>query len=129
VKVKRRRAGSGWCASPRTPSKYRAVPTQLDGIRFDSKKEARRYAELRLLEQAGEIHALERQPVFPLFTAHHRGGELRQVGVYRADFRYRQGPRGVLVVEDVKSKPTRTAVYRLKKRMVEAAYGITVTEV
>jgi Protein of unknown function (DUF1064) len=113
-----------------TANKYHAIATVHDGIRFDSRKEARRYTELRLLEQAGQIHGLERQPVFPLLTTHHRGGEVIQVGVYKADFRYRAGPTGVLVIEDVKSPATRkTAVYRLKKKMVESAYGITVTEV
>jgi len=116
--------------SARRPTKYRAIPTELDGIRFDSKKEARRYGELLMLMRGGEIRDLVCQPEFPLFTARYKGGDVHQVGVYRADFRYRQGPTGVLVVEDVKSPATRkTAVYRLKKRMVEAAYGITVTEV
>jgi hypothetical protein len=116
--------------SARRPNKYGAVSTSLDGIRFDSKKEARRYAELLLLEKAGEIHALERQPVFPLFTGRHKGGDLHLVGIYKADFRYRQGPRGILVVEDVKSPATRkNALYRLKRKMVTLAYGITVTEV
>jgi Protein of unknown function (DUF1064) len=115
--------------SARRSNKYRAIPTRVDGIRFDSKKEAHRYAELLLLEKAGEIHDLERQPVFALFTVRETTGEFHEVGVYRADFRYRRGPTGVLVVEDVKSTATKTAVYRLKKRIVEAAYGITVSEV
>jgi hypothetical protein len=46
-----------------------------------------------------------------------------------ADFRYRQGPQGILVVEDVKSKPTMTAIYRWKKRHMLAQYGIQITEV
>jgi hypothetical protein len=112
------------------PSKYRAIPTQIDGIHFDSKKEARRYAELLMLMRAGEIRDLVCQPEFPLFTAHHKGGAVHQVGTYTADFRYRKGPTGVLVIEDVKSPATRkNATYRLKKRMTELAYGITVTEV
>jgi len=114
----------------RTPSKYRAIPTQIDGIHFDSKKEARRYGELLMLMRAGEIRDLECQPEFPLFTARYKGSDVHQVGTYTADFRYRQGPTRTLIIEDVKSPATRkTAVYRLKKRMVEAAYGITVTEV
>ena len=112
----------------RKPSKYRAIPTQLDGIRFDSRKEARRYAELTLLEKAGEIHSLKRQPVFPLVTVCENSGEIHQVGIYKADFSY-QDSTGC-VVEDVKSPATRkTAVYRLKKRIVEAAYGIAIREV
>jgi hypothetical protein len=111
-------------------SKYGAVRTELDGFTFDSKKEANRYAELRLLEKAGEIYGLERQVPFALLVTHHRGAEVHQVGVYNADFRYREGPRGVLVVEDVKSPATRlTAVYRLKKKMVEKIYGFRISEV
>ena len=49
------------------------------------------------------------------------------VGHYIADFRYREGPRGILRIEDVKG--VKTAVYKLKKRMVEAQYGIQITEV
>ena len=108
--------------------KYGAVATVVDGVRFASKAEARRYAELKLLEQAGEIRELELQPRFPLFVPVKGRATLhQQVGAYVADFRYRQGPRGVLVVEDVKG--VKTAVYRLKKRMVETTYGIEIREV
>jgi hypothetical protein len=49
------------------------------------------------------------------------------VGHYVADFRYRSGPQGLLVVEDVKG--VRTALYRWKKKHVEAQYGIQITEI
>ncbi len=107
--------------------KYGAIPTTVEGIRFQSKAEAHRYLELRLLEKAGEIKGLELQPSFPIHVAHHRGGELTQVCVYKADFRYREGPRGLLKVEDVKG--VCTPVYKLKKKMVEAQYGIQITEI
>ena len=55
-------------AVARQRPKYRAVPTVIDGIRFASKAEARRYGELRLLEQAGEIRDLVRQPRFALYV-------------------------------------------------------------
>lgn len=110
-------------------SKYHAVPTVIDNIRFASKAEARRYQQLRLLEKAGEIKGLEVQPKFKLLVPECGSGFDVQVGHYVADFRYRQGPKGVLVIEDVKSKPTKTAIYRLKKKMVEATHGIQITEV
>lgn len=122
--------------TPAKRSKYHAQPTTVDGIRFDSKKEATRYAELKLMEKAGQIRALTLQPEFQLTVpALHRipnpEGELVfcGVGVYRADFGYeeRQGRRWVPVTEDVKG--VRTSVYRLKKRMVEKSYGIEIREV
>jgi hypothetical protein len=114
----------------RRAHKYGAIPTTIDGIRFASKKEAGRYLELRLLEKAGEIRGLELQPKFPLLVpVKGRMGVYETIGKYIADFRYRAGKDGLLVIEDVKSTGTKTTVYRLKKRMVEAIYGIEITEV
>jgi hypothetical protein len=98
--------------------KYHAIPTEIDGIRFDSKSEAIRYQELKLLERAGEISNLELQPKYSIDI------NGKHICNYVADFRYLD--RGVLVVEDVKGM--KTPVYRLKKKMVEAAYGIVITE-
>lgn len=112
------------------PHKYGAKATTVDGIRFASLKESRRYLELKLLERAGEISSLELQPRFPIFA---RTPDMRMVKVaeYRADFRYRllsDGyPGNGSVTEDVKG--VRTETYRLKKKLVEAQYGITITEV
>ena len=111
-------------------NKFHAVRTEVDGVRFDSKREAGRYVELKYLEKAGEIYDLELQPSFDLHVAPRWNQTTRVlVAIYRADFRYREGPKGVLKVEDVKSPATRTAVYRLKKKMVEAQYGIEITEI
>ena len=131
--------------------KYRAKPTTVDGVRFASKKESRRYAELKLLEKAGEIRGLEIQPSFdllvPVRTDEARMAMVKalargkgfscaheKVGVYRADFRYQQktlsaseNDRYRTITEDVKG--IRTATYRLKKRMVEATYGIQIHEI
>jgi len=108
-------------------AKYRAKPTVVHGVRFASKAEARRYQELLLLGRAGEIRNLELQPRFPL----HVGGE--QVAVYVADFRYEERSIDAFnecywfdVVEDVKGM--KTPVYRMKKKMVEAQYGIRIRE-
>lgn len=108
------------------PAKYRNTKTELDGYLFDSKKEAARWQELRLLERAGIITGLELQPEYELHTVS-PSGEPVVVGKLTLDFRYRQD--SVLVVEDVKSDPTKTQVYRLRKRIFEAEYGLSITEV
>lgn len=100
-------------------SKYHAVPTVVDGIRFASKGEAARYRELKLLELAGEIACLELQPRYPLVV----NGV--KIGEYRADFRYAEHGAGV-IVEDFKG--VRTPVYRLKRLLVKALYGIEIRE-
>lgn len=113
--------------------KYHAQPTVVDGIRFASKKEAMRYGELKLLDKAGEIRKLELQPSFPLHMWRPDHSDLRQVAVYRGDFSYEarqsdgDGNGWLPIVEDVKGM--RTPIYRLKKKMVEAEYGIEIREV
>jgi hypothetical protein len=103
-------------------SKFGNRKTEVDGFVFDSAKEARRYQELRLLEKAGEIRALELQPKFAL-----RVGD-RFIGSYVADFKYfeRTKPSMIPVYEDAKG--FRTPLYRWKKKHVEAQYGITIRE-
>lgn len=103
-------------------NKYKAEPTVLDGVRFDSKKECRRYQALVLRGLAGEIEDLELQPAFPLTVQ----GVI--VATYFADFRYRDRQTRELITEDVKSAGTRTPIYRLKKRLTEVLYGITILE-
>lgn len=105
----------------RSKHKYGAVRTEVDGIAFASKAEARRYQELKLLQKAGEIEGLELQPKFPLIV------EGKRVGAYIADFRYWLPSKSRAIIEDVKGM--RTAVYRMKKKIVEAQYGITITEI
>lgn len=101
-------------------SKYNAKKTEVDGYLFDSRAEARRYQELKILEQAGEITALELQPKFSVYV------NRQHICNYKADFRYLTRT-GECVTEDVKG--VKTAVYRLKKKLVEASYGIEITEV
>jgi hypothetical protein len=105
--------------------KYGAKPTVVDGIRFASMKEAKRYAELKLLEKAGEIHGLQLQPVFVLRAEDAE----KPIGRYVADFQYNQRCHGGSrrVVEDVKG--FKTPLYRWKKKHVELQYGITIREV
>ena len=103
-------------------SKYGAIKTVVDGITFASKKEAAYYSELKLAERAGEISNLQLQPKFPIIM------NGKKVGNYIADFSYLDGGR--IIVVDVKSQATRKiAVYRLKVKLVEAQYGIKITEV
>lgn len=92
----------------------------ISGEWFGSLKEGRRYIDLKRLEQAGEIQDLECQPEFEI-----RANGI-PVGLYRGDFRYRRGTYGPEVIEDVKG--VRTPVYRLKKKLVESLYGITIQE-
>lgn len=104
--------------------KYRARSTIVDGIKFASVKEARRYGELKLLQKAGKIRNLELQPRFPLIV----GGV--KVCEYRADFVYHDD-RGKIIVEDVKGYK-KIQVYQIKKKLFEAIYlkeGLKITEV
>lgn len=104
-------------------NKYGATKTTLDGITFASKAEAIRYAELKLLQRAGQIKDLQCQPRFPLVVS----GKL--VATYIADFSFTDMTTGLAVVEDVKSPATRTDTYRLKVKLLFALHGVTVTEV
>lgn len=105
-------------ATPK-PRKYRNEPTEVDGRKFDSLAEARRYRELTRLRDAGEISQLRLQPRYPIVI------NGIPVCVYVADFSY-IGSTGI-VVEDVKG--VRTAVYRLKNKLMRAVHGIDITEV
>lgn len=102
-------------------NKYGNKRTQVGERTFASKREANRFLELQLLEKSGQIECLELQPKFPIVV------NGMKCGVYIADFRFMEG--GKTIIEDVKSKPTMTAVYRLKKRLVRALYGIDIVEV
>ena len=109
-------------------SKYRNVPTIVDGITFDSGKEADRYQELKLLHKAGVIWDLQLQPCFQLFAHALAGGRFVYVGEYSADFQYSTG-NSEKVIEDVKSTATLTEAYRLRKKLAEACHGIRITEI
>lgn len=100
--------------------------TKLDGILFDSKKEAQRYAELVLLVKAGVISALERQKVFELVPAQFNGAKLVERAVtYKADFVYIKN--GKTVVEDVKG--IRTKEYIIKRKLMLYLKNIKITEI
>jgi len=106
---------------PNRRHKYGAKKTTVNGIIFDSKKEAKRYGELLLLEKAGDIKDLELQPVFILqkgFT--HKGKLVREIK-YIADFKYYDRRAEAWVVEDVKG--FRPAEYMIKKKIFLKLYG------
>lgn len=105
-------------------SKYSAQPTTVNGIRFDSKAESIRYAELLLALRAKDIKALEIHPKYPLFAPGVDGTEI-PIGAYEADFCYSTGSEHV--VEDVKGM--RTPLYRWKKKHFEAQYDQPITEI
>lgn len=104
------------------PHKYGAKACVIDGIRFPSQAEGRRYAELKLLEKAGEIASLQRQPKFALYVR--TPIEMVQLGDYYADFEYWDTRSNCRVVEDVKGWDV--PLQKWKRQHAEAQYGITV---
>ena len=107
-------------------SKFHATRTVVDGITFDSKKEARRYQELKLMERAGAIRDLRRQVRYELIPAFDCDGKHYRPATYIADFVYTDCKTGKEVVEDCKG--FRTDVYRLKAKMFAARYGVSILE-
>lgn len=102
-------------------SKYKAKKTLVDGIVFDSKKEAARYQELKLLEKAGVIKDLSLQPNFLLQDKFKYQGKTHRKIEYIADFQYYIIKDKKWVIEDVKG--FKTDVYKLKKKLFLKKYG------
>lgn len=108
-------------------SKYHARKTTVDGITFDSRKEANRWTELRLMEKAGMIKDLERQKPFELIPSQKdpdTGKTIERACYYLADFVYTEN--GNIVVEDCKG--VKTDVYILKRKIMLYRYGIRIRE-
>ena len=104
------------------PSKYLNRKVTVDGIQFDSAKEARRWQELKLLERGGLISDLTRQKRHKLIV------EGKLICAYLGDFDYVEN--GEQVTEDVKSPFTRKLpVYRLKSKLFSALMGRDIREV
>lgn len=118
--------------------KYHNLPTVVNGIHFDSRKEANRYIELMSLQSAGKIRKLKLQEQFTLQESYvtDTGERVRAIR-YVADFTYERPTEpdctGTVhwlpVVEDVKSRGTRTAKYKMKKKLMRERRGLTITEV
>jgi len=111
----------------------RAKAVVIDGIRFASQAEGRRYSELKLLEKAGQITNLTIHPKFEFVIDDEvlRDPTTNRKITYSADFMYHEA--GSLKVEDVKGwkkgKPIQTPEYRIKKALMWAIYLIKVIEV
>ena len=103
-------------------TKYHATKTEYKGIVYDSKWEANRAYQLDMLERAGHIKDLQRQVRFILQDGYvnNKGEKIRPIS-YIADFTY-TGKDGKKYVEDTKSPVTRTAEYRIKKKLFEFKY-------
>jgi hypothetical protein len=102
-------------------SKYNNSKTVVDGISFDSQKEAARYQELKLFERAGEVSNIERQVEYQLIPK--QPGE--RAVKYIADFRYK-AKEGQTIVEDVKGY--KTEVYKIKRKLMLYVHGIKIRE-
>lgn len=127
---------------PAKDNKYHNKPTERltaagNVLRFPSEKEARRYDYLLGLENQGVIRNLRLQVNFTLMEAYtdSQGHRMRAIR-YVADFTYRQktgtsdsSDTWELVVEDVKSRATRTETYKIKRKMMKEQFGITIKEV
>ena len=108
--------------------KYGNRKTVVDGITFDSKLEARRYSELKLLERAGEITDLQLQVKYTLIPSQKLNGKVVERAVtYTADFVYVLKSSGETVVEDTKGM--KTDKYILKRKMMLYFHGIRIKEV
>lgn len=123
----------------RSSNKYKNHKITVDNIKFDSKKEANRYFELRLLEKAGKIADLQRQVKYVLIPAQRepdkvgaRGGVIKgklieRECAYIADFVYKDLEKQELVVEDTKG--FRTPEYIIKRKLMLYNYNIKIREV
>lgn len=147
---KRKRVGTR-IAAPAWPdtsgekgSKYHSQKAERGALRFDSKKEARRFDELMLLLQTGKIRNLKLQQQFTLQEAYTTpDGKRVRAMRYVADFMYERIPgpgeilpattnpwiQGLTVVEDVKSSATKTHVYEIKKKLLRERLMIEIAEV
>ena len=101
--------------------KYGNVKKEFNGLTFDSTKELRRYQDLLAQQAAAQITELERQRPFAVEI------NGKHIGWYFSDFCFKRD--GKLIVEDVKSKATKTDLYRWKKKCVEALYDVVITEI
>ena len=121
-------------------NKYQAIKTVVDGIEFDSRKESRRYQELKLMQRAGVIQDLKMQVKYILIPAQYETFErygkngqrlkdgqrlLEKECSYIADFVYIEN--GKEIVEDTKGVKTKD--YILKRKMMLWIHGIRIKEV
>jgi len=120
-------------------NKYRNEKVTYKGFVFDSKKEARRYSELLLLERAGAITDIQMQVKFVLIPTQrepdtigkrggiHKGKLLERECSYVADFVYKDLKTGETIVEDTKGM--RTEAYIIKRKLMLKIHGIRIHEI
>lgn len=125
-------------------NKYKNEKIKADGHTFDSKKEYRRYLQLKEMQTNDEISGLQLQRKFVLIPSiyeeskevYKRGAKkgqpkqgklLEKECAYYADFTYYKN--GELIVEDTKSKATMTPQYVIKRKLMRYVFGIGITEV
>ena len=112
---------------------YNLKAKTSDGIVFDSRRESRRWIQLRLLERAGKISNLKRQVKYVLIPSQYEKSEAKKRKLlerecsYVADFVYWDNEKNELVVEDTKG--VRTKDYIIKRKLMLKEYGIKITEV
>lgn len=99
-------------------NKYNNKKTRVDNILFDSKDEARRYKELRLLVKGDRIHSLKVHPRYNIII------NKKNCGYVELDFEYYDMDREQWVYEDVKGRDN--PMSRFKRKVVEASYDFTV---
>ena len=104
--------------------KYRNQPVVIDGVRFDSKREANRWQELKILERAGKISMLRRQVPFVLAAPVKIEGEKRARPALRSVVDFTYWCDCAFVVEDTKGRET--PVSRIKRHLMKSVYGIDV---
>ena len=113
-------------------NKYRAKKLEIDGIKFDSKREADRYIELKALERAGKIEDLKVHLPFELIPAQYLDGKCVERAVkYIADFSYYDKENVEIVVEDVKGCRHSVAydLFVIKRKLMLKEYGVRVREI
>ena len=101
-------------------NKYKNIEKTIDGIKFSSKLEAKRYIQLKLLQQTGEIQGLEIQKEFVLQPSFTKNGKKIRAIKYIADFVYYDNKRKKTIIEDTKG--IRTEGYKIKKKLFEYKY-------
>lgn len=128
--------------------KFNATRTVVEGVSFASKREAKRYGQLKALEKAGKIRDLELQPKFVFQSRQLIATDLSmpehdtrsvlirsdrypngRVASYKADFRYIDVATGESIVEDAGSHATHKEAQKLRVALVEYFYGVKVREV
>lgn len=111
-------------------SKFFSKKVIVEGIKFDSIKEANTYLKLKELEKKGKIKDLELQKEYVLQEKFKLNNKTRRSITYRADFKYITTKDDKLHVVDVKSPYTaKDKVYRIKKKMFEYKYKIELEEI